>query len=195
MGTRDNPVTIYLDDEEMSQLKDWSNKTGDSISELGRRAIIEYTDHDRLHRVENRLDDIEAMLSDLSGADNTHTHEHDTVTKASETVAKTRQIADRLQSNNDQVVKDDDLERAIKDIAGGDHRTITKYKDELRDRGFAFDHPLEDNPLWFLDQTPWLTAAADYAQRTPSPEVVFEDLCRDYGIDPEDHQDTLEAQL
>lgn len=186
---RTNRVATYLTDEEMSQFEQWAAESDKPYSHLLRDAILEYLDNDRAARLADRLDRIEAKLDTLDQSPSeptTHTHKHDTVTKASETVAKTREIADRLQSNYDCSAHVDEVERAIKDIAGGDPRTIRKYKQELKERGHVYEHPNDDSPVWYTDRGQFDNAVRDYARQTPDPAGTAKKLYDEHGIDAPD---------
>jgi len=165
MNNRTEPLTIYLTPEEKSQLKEYADEAGKTQSDMGRDAIVEYLDHDRFKRIESELSEVKEMIGSLSKQD-THTHKHDTQMKASETVEKTRSIAQRLQKNNGDSISTSGLERGIKDIAGGDPRTIKKYRNELIERGLCFEHPNDDAPVWYLEKREWLKSLHQYAKQT-----------------------------
>lgn len=155
------PLNCRVDEDVIEDFRDFTHEAKGKIrGEMGRlveRAMIEYMDHDRAARLEedheelfDRLDTLEAALR---GGGPTHTH---TNTGGSETVEKTRRIVSRLQRHHDDTCKRDDVERAIEDIAGGDERTLEKYLRQLKRRGHAFEHPLPQSPVWFLDDDTWL---------------------------------------
>jgi len=152
MTDRDNQVITYLSDAEYSQLKEWSNETGKSMSHLLREAILEYTDKDRTARVEDKVDRVLTLLDDTE-----HTHTRDSVSTASGTKSvpeKARTIAKRLYENHDVPIQGKDVEIAIEDIAGGDDRTIDKYKSQLKKRGLLFQHP--HSPVWTDSKQEWV---------------------------------------
>jgi len=172
--SRENQCIIYLDDAEYQQLQEWADTTGKSMSELGRDAILEYTDQDRLERIEDKID----TLLTQSKTDTSHTHKNsNTMQKGSETVEKARQIVRRIQANHGDVLKSDAVDRAIEDIAGVDERTIRKYKRLFRKRGILFEHPGEP-PLWTSDANQWLTWMQDYTQLNGRDEA--ERIVSDY---------------
>jgi len=174
MSERTNRLQIYLDDAEYQQLQEWSDTTGKSMSELGRDAILEYTDQDRLERIEEKIDRVLA----LSESGDSHTHKNsNTMQKGSETVEKARQIVRRIQENHGEVLKADAVNRAIEDIAGVDDRTIRKYKRLFRKRGILFEHPGEP-PLWTTDANQWLEWMQDYTQLNGRDEA--ERIVSDY---------------
>lgn len=186
LSERTNRAVTYLTDEEQRQLEEWSNEVDKSVSHLLREAVLEYLDRDRGDRIEDtvrenseKLDEVLRVLSD--GDEHTHTSE-DRVTKASETVEKTREIADTLNNRHASGARASQVERAIKDIAGGDPRTIEKYKRELRERGHVYEHPNSHSNVWFLDREPWLAQVEQYAKSTPDPRGTAKDILSDYPV-------------
>lgn len=184
---RDNRVVTYLTDEELNQLDDWADKVNKPRAALLRQGIMEYLDRDRSKRVEEVVRENSDRLEQLVGAlldDEVHTHtSEDHVTKASETVEKTREIADTVNKRyNGTGLKTKELDRVIKDIAGGDPRTIRKYRRELIERGHAYEHPNENSDVWFLDREPWLNQVERYAHSTPDPRATAKDVLRDYPV-------------
>lgn len=167
MADRDNRVVAYLTDAEKRQLRDWADEVDKSQSHLVREAILEYLDHDRTARVEERLTAIEdhlAELTDTLDAETTHTHKADTpMQKATEATEKARTIVRRLRENHDEVISNRDVEVAIEDIAGVDDRTKRKYKRLFRRRAYLFEHPGE-TAVWTTDVDQWVTWVRTYAQ-------------------------------
>lgn len=167
MGDRDNRVVAYLTDSERKQLRDWADEVDKSQSHLVREAILEYLDHDRTARVEERLSGIEDQLAELTdslGDETTHTHKADTpMQKASESTEKARRIIRRLRENHGKVIKNRTVEVAIEDIAGVDDRTKRKYKRLFRRRAYLFEHPGE-TAVWTTDVDQWTSWVLDYAR-------------------------------
>lgn len=159
---------------------DWENFVtfvveahGQKYGNLGREAgnaFAEYADQDRLERVDEKVDEILARLDDL---DATHTHKH------SETAEKAERIAEVLANTDRVVIPDEQVVRAIEDVAGGDDRTLRKYKDVLKRRGLAFQHP-SDEWSWTLDREEWLGWAVDHINTNPS--VSRTDVIQGYPI-------------
>jgi len=93
---RDNPVTVYLTDEEKHKLNEWCDTVDKSLSTLCREAIREYTDRDRTERVEHEVRDINDKLDRvLTLIDGEHTHTSG-MDKTTSVPAKAREIARRL---------------------------------------------------------------------------------------------------
>jgi hypothetical protein len=171
-------------------VKSSEGKTDGTLGEHAENALLEYMDRDRDARVEEKVDRNRELLEELcdavSEADG-HTHTPDSdisepSTSGSPTVERTRQIAKRLQSESDSVVSNDDVERAIVDIAGGHDQTVKKYKSELRRRGLCFEHPNRNSDLWYLDRGKWFSAVTRHAKSTPSPRKTTEKIVEDYPV-------------
>lgn len=196
MTRRNNQIIAYLDDPEHQQLKEWSEETGKSMSELVRTAVSEYLDQDRDARVEQRLARIEEQLQALGSEPETHTHTESTSmfsgTAASETVEKTREIVTRLQQNHEQELLEQHIERAIKDIAGGDPRTVDKYKSELKDRCHCFEHPNPDSPIWYLEKKLWVNALRNYAEQSGDFDDTIRKLLKPYGVEKHEIEPLLQ---
>jgi len=144
---RDNPVTAYLSDDEKRQLKEWSDECDKPQSQLVREAIIEYMDNDRTQRIEDKVD---RCLSLLENGGHTHTSNN----PKGSVPEKTRQIAQNIYANETVPMKETDVEIAIENIAGGDDRTVEKYKGQLKKRQLLFQHPMQ--PVWTDDKEQWV---------------------------------------
>lgn len=194
---RDNRAVTYLSDIEDRRLREAANDTDKSVSQVVREAIREYTDLDRAARVEDEIRDLDEKMDRVLAhldEDTAHTHkEHDRsssrTTRASSTVEKVRQIHRRLINNHDEVVKNDDVERAIEDIAGGDGRTVRKYKRQFRKRGLLFEHP-GDRPLWTTETDRWGTWVVQYGNLNGGRDAV-EDVVDGYPAMVTDGADGL----
>lgn len=167
VADRNNRVVTYLTDAEDRRLREWSDETDKPVSQLVREAVHEYVDHDRTARVEGRLDEIEATLSELTDtldADTTHTHKPEMgMRQSSAATEKARKIIRRIQQNHEEVIQAADVERAIEDIAGVDDRTIRKYQRLFRRRGLLFEHPGETS-VWTTDVDQWVAWLEDYGR-------------------------------
>ena len=163
---RDNRVQVYLSDSELKQLSEWSEETGKSQSHLCREAVLEYTDNDRVSRLEGRMDGVESKLDEILAhleSNDAHTHkDQPPMSNTSDALETAREIVRRIQSNHDEVVKDEAVVRAIEDHAGIDDRTIRKYKRLFRKRGLLFEHP-GNPPLWTTESNQWLDWMRDFA--------------------------------
>lgn len=167
MSKRNNVKKTYLSDAEAKKLSRWASEVDKSESALLREAVLEYLDKDRTARLESKVDEIQDTLGDLQAQvsdDDAHTHKDDTpMSTASSAVEDMRSMIRRIQSNHDDVLNNDAVERAIEDIAGFDDRTIAKYKKMFRKRGLLFEHPGEP-PLWTTDADTWLDWMSSYIQ-------------------------------
>jgi hypothetical protein len=166
MPRRNNRVVTYLSDEEEAQLDEWADESGKSRSALLREAVLEYLDHDRAARAEDLARENQALLEELHAHlldDDTHTHkDQGGMRRGSDSLEKARQMIRRLQANHNEVIKADDVDRVIEDMAGVDDRTIRKYKDIFRRRGLLFEHPGQ-TAVWTTDGNQWLTWLETYA--------------------------------
>jgi len=145
---RDNPVTAYLNDAEKQQLTEWADECDKPQSQLVREAIIEYMDNDRTQRIEDKVD---RCLSLLENGTHTHTGNN----PKGSVPEKTRAIAQAIYANHTVPMKEKDIEIAIENNAGvGDHRTVAKYKKQLKKRQLLFCHPMQ--PVWTDDKEQWV---------------------------------------
>lgn len=145
---------------------------GQKYGNLGREAenaLVEYMDHDRAARIEEKVDRVLARFDEL---DATHTH------KASESAAKVRKIADKLAREERTVIPKDTVRRAIEDVAGADDRTVRKYRDLLKRRELAYKHPTDG--VWTQDRDEWVRWVVEYVNNNPT--VTRMDVIDDYPI-------------
>lgn len=174
MSTRNNRKVTYLTDEEAAAFSEWATEVGKSESHLLREAVLEYLDRDRTNRIEEKVDAMQETLTELQAHltnQTAHTHTTDTpMNTATDATEKVREIIRRLQSNHDEVLKDEAVVRAIEDIAGIDDRTIRKYKGLFRKRGLLFEHPGEP-PLWTAEADQWLAWMQDFARLNGKDEA------------------------
>jgi hypothetical protein len=181
------PRTVRVDPDLWAQFREqiaeWDDGTGGHVGQHVENALSEYIDHDRYARVEEKLDEVLAHVSDSGGA---HTH---TTQAASETVEKARDIHRRLAENHDTVIRGADVERAIEDMAGADPRTIEKYEQVMMKRGLLYAHPDDDAPVWTTDTAEWARWAEQKVQMNPTFEV--HDAVAPYSMTPEEYDDLL----
>lgn len=178
------PVTVRVDRELWARFEKFVAETEDETRGAKPKhlehALRAYLDEDREARIEDKVDDILTHLRENSG--NTHTHAR---TGASETVEKTREIAERIIQNHANevgVVARPDVERAIKDIGGGDPRTVNKYEIELKQRGLLYEHP-GDSGVWTADFEEFVRWMESYIDAVPDAKAT--DLLEPYPMDVE----------
>jgi predicted transcriptional regulator len=198
-GGRDNRVWTYLTDDEKAQLSEWAADSGKSESQLLREAIMEYLDNDRTARIEEQVGELADQVEEMHTllADNTHTHtdtpdQSGPDTEASPTVQRAREIAERVHENNAEAVSEPDLDRAVKDIAGGDTRTLRKYRTELVERGHLYPHPSDTSPVYYLDRDQWLTIVRKHISSEINPDRLLKDILR--GT-PVSYQEVVGAEI
>jgi len=191
MSDRSEQIKAYVTPAEKQQLKEWAEETDQSLSSLVRQAVLEYTDNDRAARIEDKLD----RVLDTLDAEDTHTQTYSggAATQGSQTVERTREIADRLYDNHGTIIDDSDVDRAVTDIAGGDPRTVEKYKGELRDRSLLYQHPNDDLERWYSEQEEWLTDVVDYTQQFASPLAKLTTVLQQYDLSVSEVRDENSA--
>jgi hypothetical protein len=180
MSERSEQVKAYVTPAEKQQLKEWAEETDQSLSSLVRQAVLEYTDKDRTARVEDKLDRVLDTLD--AGDTHTQTYSGGADTQGSQTVERTREIADRLYDNHGTIIDDSDVDRTVTDIAGGDPRTVEKYKDELRDRSLLYQHPNDDLERWYTEREMWLSDVVDYTRQFSSPLAKLTAILQQYDL-------------
>jgi hypothetical protein len=167
------------------QIDAWDGENPGHVGYHVEQALKEYVDTDRYARIEDKVDSVLAHVSDGGGA---HTH---TTTQASETVERARQIYRRLADNHGLVVKDDDVIRAVEDIAGADDRTVQKYKEVLKRRSLLFEHPA-DSAVWTTDREKWVRWTENHVDNNPT--LTVHDVIDEYDLDI-DRYDELAAHI
>lgn len=187
MPSRTERLVTYVTPEEKADLAEMADNAGKSQSDLLRDALTEYLDHDRSDRIEEKVDQILATI-DSSQSESTHTR---TQTGASETVEKARRIAERIYENHGETVKGVDVKRAIEDVAGGDERTISKYKGILRERDLLFEHPSSDATVWTPSREVWVDWSESYLDGVPEAEIF--EVVEPYSMGVEEYDEIAEA--
>jgi hypothetical protein len=134
---------------------------------------MEYLDHDRTARVEEKVDRVLTLLEDSE-----HTHTSDSSQQS--VPQKARDIARRIYQNHETPVQGKDVEIAIEDIAGGDDRTIEKYKEQLKKRELLYAHPLQ--PVWTDSKQEFVRWAEGATVNSDIHEITDE-----YGMDTDEY--------
>ena len=108
--------------------------------------------HDRLRRIENRLDDVAAVV------------ESERKKNKDSDVSET--VKNRLQSIESQIqreIGDADkahvsvVNKAIEDNAGSSRPTLDRYKEMLEQRHIAHEWPSDDSDTWWFDSEKFVT--------------------------------------
>lgn len=171
------PWTVRVDPEVRAawreQIDEWDGENPGHVGYHLEQAMKEYIDTDRYSRIEDKLDNV---LAHVSEGGSTHTH---TSNRASDTVERARDIYERIADNHGLVVRDDDVIRAIEDIAGADDRTVGKYKEMLKRRSLLFEHP-SGSAVWTTDREKWVGWVESHVDNDPTLSVS--DVTDDYGI-------------
>lgn len=175
--------SVRVDPEVWSAFISWvEDKEGQKHGEIGRHvetALQEYTDHGRIARLEEKVD---TLLARSNPEPASHTHKQ----SASETVTKARDIFERLTENHGTIIKDDDVKRAVEDIAGGDPRTVDKYRDILKRRDLLFEHP-SGQPVWTTERDRYIEWAENYIDNNPTVET--HDVIEDYSLSTREYDE------
>lgn len=183
------PWTMRIDSdvkvEFKEQVDEWDGENTGHYGYHVEQALKEYMDKDRYARVEDKLDRVLAHVSDGGGS---HTHK---TSSGSGTVERAREIYKRVANNHGLVVKDDDLVRAVEDIAGADDRTVNKYKGILKRRGLIFEHPA-DSPVWTTDREKWVSWVENHVDNDPTLSIP--DVIEDYGMTTDRFNELAEAK-
>lgn len=174
------PWTVRVDPEVRAawreQIDEWDGENAGHVGYHLEQAMKEYIDTDRYSRIEDKLDNVLAHVSEGGG---THTH---TTASGSGTVERARDIYQRIADNHGLIVKDDDVIRAIEDIAGADDRTVGKYKEILKRRSLLFQHPAGSG-VWTTDREKWATWVEGLVTNDPTKDL--NDVTEEYGITTE----------
>ena len=174
------PHSIRLDPAVYSRFVEWVEETeGKKYGETSKHvenALDEYIDHGQMARVEEKLD---MALARLSENQPSHTHKN----RSSSTVEKCRAIHRRVTDNHGRVIRDEDLKRAIEDIAGGDPRTLRKYRRMFKQRCLLFKHP--NDPVWTPETSKWIGWTESIIDNEPTTRV--HDVVEDYGLETDEY--------
>lgn len=195
MGERQT-FSVKVDEDVAENFRDFVHeKKGKIRGELGREvenAMREYMDNDRYERLADGQDETHAKLDEvlalLADADGTHTHTADV---SPTTVSEKRDlIAAKLRDRDAPVMPERDVIEAIEDVAGGDERTITQYKEKLRTSGQAYDHPSSDSSAWTVDAEQFAGwALAEFESR---PDATIRDILEPYAMDSVEYEQLLD---
>jgi hypothetical protein len=133
--------------------------------------------HDRLRRIEQKLDELEAPTPTDSEADSDG--DPDSVSKTtdkriSEIMSDVRERAAELGSKR---VPESDVEAAIERNAGTSYKTIRRYKRLLQNQRELFAHPENDN-VYFVQAEPFIA----FVENGVGTELA-NDIAEGYGWD------------
>jgi len=182
MPEKSEQVKAYVTPAEKRQLKEWAEETDQSLSSLVRQAVLEYTDRDRTARIEDKLD----RVLDSLDAD-AHTHKRPASGTARSVPEKARGVADHIYQHHDSVVRGDDVELAIENIASvGDERSVRKYKAQLKKRNLLFKHPNQE--VWTSERDRWVSwVEGAYV------DVDLHEVTEPYNIDTTEYREIAEG--
>lgn len=136
--------------------------------------------HDRLRRIENRLDDLAGEgEGDAEGASEGKTKKDRDVSPGPKTKRRLDDIEAQIQrdAGDSAKVHESIVNQAIEDNAGSSGPTLRRYKEMLKQRRIAFEHPSEASPTWFVDAETFVhVVRGNFRQR--DHEIVEE-----YGVE------------
>jgi hypothetical protein len=190
MGRRDNKVSVYLSDAELSQIKEWAEEAEKPVSQLLRDAVLEYTDRDRAKRIEDKVSGVDEKLDQLIAqidTEHTHTRSTDSASRQQSVPETTREIAKIVYRNHSIPVQEKDVELVIENNAGGTDRTKRQYKSQLKKRELLFKHPAAG--VWTDDKEQWVKWQV---QATPG-DVDVDAVTKQYGMRTDEFEEIAEA--
>lgn len=131
--------------------------------------------HDRLRRMENKLEDIDARLSEQrekkkdSGV-------------SSRVENKLRDVRDQIERETDgsPKVHDEVVELAIRENAGSSDPTLRKYKNLLKQDRELFEHPVNDS-MWFTAPEDYVLAVNSMRKGGRIQKDTYNDILNRYG--------------
>jgi len=149
------PIDGELKDEFVQDVRDRRGGVRGHLREQVETALREYLQaskggdiHDRLNRIEGRLDNLATALDNLDDSDGGT----DSVSKTTEDridaiMADIRERADELGASR---VREDDVEAAIERNAGSSYKTIRRYEKLLQNQRELFGHPDKED-VYFVN--------------------------------------------
>ena len=195
MGDR-RKLNTRVDEDVISDFREFVHeKKGKVRGEMGReveRALIEYMDRDRYARIEEEQramnDKLDAALAALAESGE-HTH-MERATPQTQT-EKAEQIAAIINERNDTVFPTEDVEDAIREVAGASDRTLRDYKRLLKKRGHCYEHPNSDSEVWTVDPDEFALWADSHMEQVPDAHIM--DVLEDYPIDLDEYERRVPA--
>lgn len=150
------------------------------------RAIREYINaseggdtHDRLRRIEKRLDDLAEnppTQSETESDGGNDSVSKTTRNRINEIMADIRDQAEELGTSR---VREQVIEAAIERNAGHSHKTIQRYKELLQNQRELFPHPVSDN-VFFVRASPFISFVENNQQ---IGEETRDQLVGEFGDD------------
>lgn len=162
MGRETTRITVSVDREVAEEFREFTvEKKGRIRGEMGRlveKAMLEYMDHDRYARIEQKQDEI---LELLEGGRSENAPQNKKKNSGSEIEPKTDSVSvvDRRINSvvaelpNDAKVSKPALRAIIQEAAGvTSDNTIRKYERLLRERSHVFPHPVQSENEFFTGE-------------------------------------------
>jgi len=189
-------LNCRVDEDVISDFREYVHDAHGKVrGELGREvenALREYMDHDRYARIEAEQDEtndkLDAVLAALAD-DGSHTH---TASASPQTQTdKAQQIAALIREENNVVFPTDDVEDAIRTIAGASDRTLRDYKQLLKRDGHVYEHPNSDSHVWTIDAERFVMWAESHVDDVPDAHV--RDVIDEYPMSLEEYEREVPA--
>lgn len=189
-------LNCRVDEDVISDFREFVHEAHGKVrGELGREvenALREYMDHDRYARIEAEQqqmnDKLDAALAALAD-DGSHTH---TASATPQTqTEKAEQIAALIREQNNVVFPTDDVEDAIRQVAGASDRTLRDYKELLKRDGHCYAHPNSDSHVWTVDVDRFVMWADAHVDEVPDAQIL--DLIDEYPLTLEEYEREVPA--
>ena len=179
-------LNVRVDEDVISDFRDFVHDTHGKIrGKMGNEvenALREYMDHDRYARIEENQAEtnrkLDAVLSSLAESGE---HTHTTPASPQTQTQKAEQIAAVIRENNNTVFPAEDVEDAIRQVAGASDRTIRDYKRLLKKAGHCYEHPSSDSNVWTTDREEFAMWADSHIEQVPDAHIM--DIIEAYPID------------
>lgn len=195
MGDR-RKLNTRVDEDVISDFREFvQEKKGKVRGEMGReveRALIEYMDRDRYARIEEEQqamnEKLDAALAALAeGGEHTHTGSATPQTQTE----KAEQIGAILNDSDAKVVPSEDVEEAIREVAGASTRTLRDYKELLKRKGHAYAHPSSDSHVWTVDADVFANWTESHVDDVPDAHLM--EILEPYPIGIDEYERRVPA--
>lgn len=131
--------------------------------------------HDRLRRMENKLETIEAHISD----EDKNKKESSVGSETKNKLQRIRQEIDR-ETDGSPKVHNEVVELAIREHAGGSDPTIRRYKRLLQQDRDLFEHPVNKS-VYFRSAEDYTLAVNSMAKGGRIDQDVYDEILESYG--------------
>lgn len=175
------PIDADLKEQFVNDVEDRRGSAYGHLKEQTEKALREYMHasqggdtHDRLTRIENKLDSLEGVLEESDSGGRTDSVSKTTERRIREIMEDIQQRAEDLDTSR---VRENDLEAAIERNAGTSYKTVKRYKDLLTNQRELFPHPSNDG-VYFIKPSSFIA----YVEQN-EPTDVADRVLEGYGAD------------